>query len=711
MESHTSASWYRVADQRPRLAREARFERHVIRGAAWFVIQSPTTGRVLRLSPEAHAFARRLDGGQSVADAFRYGEQRHGDDALSQDEAIAVLSQLHGAGLLRGELPADAEALFRKASEQERKERRSRRNPIAFRVPLFDPDAFLTAGMPFVAPLFSRIGGVLGALLILLGGVLALEHAPELAAAGDSLLEPSGVMALWFAYPFVKALHELGHGFAVKRYGGEVHEMGLLFLVFIPVPYVDASASAVFPEKGRRMLVAALGILVELGLASLALFLWLAVEPGFVKQLAYAVMLVGGVSTLFFNGNPLLRFDGYYVFSDAVEIPNLASRARAYLSAWARRRWLGLVEVPLPETARGEAPWLVGYALASSTYQLVILFGIAFYLAGQWFFLGVALALFTVVARVALPLGKGLVWLATDPLVGQRRGRAWSGTALLAGAIVLLVFALPLPLHTRSEGVTWLPEDSHVRSGADGFVVALLAEPNRPVKAGDPLLRTRDPLLEARLRALRAERRELAIRVQALAGVDPVRVGIMRERLADAEAALLRARQQESEVLVVSPSDGVFVLEDGRDPLGRHVRKGAVLGYVVDLERATVRVAVPHEKVARLRQGVERVAVRLAHDPGEVIEARIAREVPSASDRLPSPLLGTAGGGSVSVDPADPEGLRTLEPVFQFELALPSGHVRAAGAVASVRFSHGAEPVAGRMIRALRRTFLRQLGV
>ena len=252
-----------------------------------------------------------------------------GDDAPTQDEALQLLGLLHGAGYLRGNLPPDTAALFERLHEEERREARSQRNPVSFRVPLLDPDAFLERWLPWVQPIFTRAGALLTALAIAAAALVALQHTPELLAASDSLLEPESVLALWFSYPVVKVVHELGHAFAVKRWGGSVHEIGVMFLVFLPVPYVDASASAVFPEKHRRMVVSAAGIAVELIMASVALFVWLVVEPGFVRHLAYAVMLVGGVSTLLFNGNPLLRFDGYYVLADAIEIPNLATRGRA----------------------------------------------------------------------------------------------------------------------------------------------------------------------------------------------------------------------------------------------------------------------------------------------------------------------------------------------------------------------------------------------
>ena len=712
MEPLHSPSWYRVAELRPRVSAQARFHRHTYRGETWYVVRNPTTGRVHRLTPAAYALVGLMDGERTTQELWDTVVGRLKDDAPTQDEALRVLGLLHVADLLRCDVTPDTAAMFRSAQEQEGKERRSKRNPIAFRVPLLDPDEFLSRWLHLVRPLFSRTSGAIWCGVVLAAAIAALKHAPELAAGAKTLHEPESLLALWFAYPLVKVLHELGHAFAVKRWGGEVHEMGILFLVFVPVPYVDASASSVFPEKHRRMVVGAAGIAVELFLAAIAIFVWIAVEPGLVRHIAYAVMLVGGVSTLFFNGNPLLRFDGYYVLADGVEIPKLGAKGNQYVGALARRWILGLRETPLPDTTPGEPRWLVGYALSAFAYRMAVMFGIALYLAGRFFFVGVALALFTVFTRIALPLLKHTSYVLTDPVVGERRGRALAGSLGLAAAIAVFVLVLPIPLHTRSEGVIWLPEQSHVRAGAEGFVVDVLAEPHRVVDEGEPLIRTRDPAIEARVRVLEAEQQELRLRVHALTHEDRVQADIVREQLADADAALARAREQQGEVLIRSPTRGFFVMADGKDLVGRYVRQGDVLAYVVDLKRAIARVVVPQQDVALLRERAGAAWVRLVHDPGTVLPARITRQVPAVTDQLPTRALGTAGGGALAVDPMDPEGLRTLEPIFQFDLALPEdAEIHAVGERVYVRFDHGAEPVGQRAYRALRRLFLRQLGV
>ncbi len=341
-----------------------------------------------------------------------------------------------------------------------------------------------------------------------------------------------------------------------------------------------------------------------------------------------------------------------------------------------------------------------------------MLLGIALYLSGRFFLVGVALALAVLGARLALPLLRQLSFVLTDPVVGERRGRALAGSLGLAAAVGALLFALPLPLHTRAQGVIWLPERCQVRAGAEGFVTEVLVEPHSSVHAGEPLIRTRDAPTEARVQALEAERRELRLRVLALSQENRVQTEIAQERLAHSEAALARAREQAGEVLIRSPTDGVFVLAGGEDLVGRLVAQGEVVGYVVDLAAATARVVVSQEEVALLRERAEAAWVRLAHDIGTVLPARISREVPAATDRLPTRALGTAGGGRFAVDPADPDGLRTTERIFQFDLSLPEdAAIPVAGGRVYVRFDHGAEPLAQRGYRALRRLFLRQLGV
>src|SRR5262249_31618300 len=190
---------------------------------------------------------------------------------------------------------------------------------------------FFERTRPLAKWLFGPAGAILWLVVVPPALLLAAQHWQELGAnASDQILAANNVLPLALVYVALKALHEFGHGFAVKAFGGAVHELGVMILVLAPLPYVDASAASGFRSKWRRALVGSAGMIVEVFFAALALYIWLVVEPGLVRALAFDAMVVAGVSTVVFNGNPLLRYDGYYILADLLEIPNLAQRAARY---------------------------------------------------------------------------------------------------------------------------------------------------------------------------------------------------------------------------------------------------------------------------------------------------------------------------------------------------------------------------------------------
>ncbi len=283
------------------------------------------------------------------------------------------------------------------------------RSPLAVRVPLFDPDRLLGVTLPLVRPLFGASGFVAWLALVLTGLVLAVLHWPELTSdVTDRVLATENVALIMCVYPVVKSFHELGHAYATKVWGGEVHEVGVMLLVFIPVLYVDASASAAFRQKHRRIIVGAAGIMVEMALAAVALIVWVHAAPGLGRTVAFNVILIGGVSTLLFNGNPLLRFDGYYIFSDLIGIPNLATRGNAYVFYLIQKHLFKIDGLDNPVTGPGEPKWLACYSVLSFIYRLAVSVGIALFLSAKMLVVGVVMALWAVGAIAMVPLLKGV---------------------------------------------------------------------------------------------------------------------------------------------------------------------------------------------------------------------------------------------------------------------------------------------------------------
>ena len=708
------AAWNRIAPLRPRLRAHTQIICHHYRGKPWYVLQNRISVQFYRFSSGAYGFIRLMDGVRRIQEIWDEIRAVGETPSITREEIVHLMAQLHAADMLHTDLPANVNELFERRRQQRRRKWQSRlMRPLAQRFPLLDPERFLSRALPLVRPLFGRTGFLIWLLVATAGLVLGITHWSELMVHWSSrALDPRNLLLLFLLYPVVKGLHELGHAFAAKAWKGEVHEMGIMLLVLMPIPYVDASAANAFVDKGKRIIVGAAGIMVEVFLSALAMFIWLNVQPGLVRDIAFDVMLIGGVSTVLFNGNPLLKFDGYYILADAIEIPNLGPRSTRYLGYLFKRHLFGLREVQSPVTAPGEPRWFVFYGVASLIYRLVISFVIALFVAGQLFVVGVVLALWALSVQILFPVAKHLGFLLFNPTLRGRRIRPVLVSAVLALATIAFVFGVPLPSWTRAEGVIRLPEQSLVRAGTDGFVLRLLQPDGQTVAKGEPLLRLEDPLLSTRVSILEWRLREVEARLAAQLLKDRVKAEIFKEEMAEIQAELDEARARRERLNIRSPADGTLTVPRAKDLPGRFVRQGELLAYVADLSTITARVVVPQTAVDLVRRQTRDVEARLASQPGATIKASISADVPSATRQLPSRVLGTQGGGTIAVDSRDAEGVRAMNPVFQFDIVLPPDTPHGyAGTRVYVRFDHGKEPLARQWYRSLRQLFLSRLQV
>jgi len=706
-----SPSWYRVAHLRPQLRSHARIHRHQYRGELWYVLEDKLSRRVHRFNPIAYYVIGLLDGRRTVQQIWENASTRFGDDAPTQDEVIRLLGQLHAAEVLQTEAMPDVAELLRRAKRTKKKTwLQNLLSPMAMRFPLVDPDRALERWLPWYRPWFGWAGAIVWLIVVAIGAVNAVSHWNELTEDVTSrVLAPENLLLLWLTFPLLKLAHELGHACAVKAWGGEVHEMGVMFLVLVPVPYVDASAASAFPEKRHRVVVGAGGMIVEVFIASLAFALWLEIQPGILRAVLFNVMLIAGVSTVLFNANPLLRFDGYYIASDLLEIPNLRQRAQQYFSSLLESRLFG-TSAPTSDAGLRERTWLVFFAVASFLYRMTITVSIAAFIATQYFFLGVLLAIWALVTGFLLPVGMLLNYLAFSPRLRRYRVRALATSGAAAALLLILVFLVPLPSWTNAQGVIWDAEQSSVRGATDGFVKRVVAAPGALVHRGDPLIEAEDPLLGSRIRMLEARRSEFEARYYAERVDSLVRAQMTLESMKSAEAELRRAQEKAAGLVLRSPSNGVFVLPSPDDLPGRYLRQGELVGYVIPEGGAAARVVVPQQSVDLVRARTERVTVKLAERLAETYPARIVREVPRASDQVPSLALSQAGGGEIALDPGT--GGRgqpkTLQTHFEFEIQLLSARPIGAGGRVSVRFDHQRETIAEQGWRLLRQLFLRR---
>jgi putative peptide zinc metalloprotease protein len=709
-----SHAWYRVAALKPRLRSHARLYRHRYRGEVWYLLQDPASGRVHRFTPAARTVIAAMDGVRTVEEIWGLANRSLGERAPTQDQVIELLGQLHTADLLQSDVTPDVAELFARGEREVKSRRRAAYgNPMALRIPLWDPNAFLDRVRPWIALVWSRWGAIAWLTVVLPALFLVPPHWPELTHNfSDRVLAVDNLVVLYLLFPVIKAFHELGHATATKAGGGEVHDMGLIVLVLMPVPYVEASAATAFRSKHRRAMVGAAGMAAELFIAALAFYVWLLIEPGIARAALFNVMLIAGVSTVIFNGNPLLRYDAYYILCDLIEMPNLSARALRYWAYLAERYALGVRDAEAPIATRSEKAWFVFYGLASSAYRVFVTIVIALFIAGRFFLLGILLAVWALIAMALLPVFRGLRHVVGSPRLRKQRRRAIAVTFGSAAAVLLPALGVPLPYHTDAEGVVWLSEQAMVRAGASGFVESFLAQPGSQVSPGDPVLRTFDPALQAQLRLSEAKVDELEAAYAAEFVADRARMQIVRDKLEGARAALARAEERAGEAIVRVRASGVFLVPQAADLPGRYFRKGDLVGYVIGEEAPLVRVVVPQDAVDPVRAATGRILVRLIDRPDQVAEGRMVRQVPAGEAYLPSRALATEGGGQIATDPRDTTGPKALERMFQFDVALADApRLGVFGERAYVRFEHRPEPLALRWYRDLRRLFLSRFGV
>lgn len=703
-----SGSWYRAAALKPSLVGGLKIVRQQVRDQLWHVLVEPGSGRQLRLNPAAYAFAGRCDGRSTVEELWQGLLRREGDDAPTQDDILRLLAQLFRAGMVHFDAAPHLSLLFARRGEDQEQRRRNFINPLSLRVRLFDPTRLLDRLLPYAQRVPVRLAAVLWMLTVLLGALAAAVAFPQLKAdALRVLATPSSYAIAWLAYPLVKSLHELGHALAVRRFGGTVHEVGLSLMLLTPAPYVDASAANAFPSARQRALVSAAGIVVELGIAALAVFAWTILAPGLLRDAASVVLLICTISTFLFNANPLMRLDGYYLLSDALQLPNLALRSQAWwASSW--RRLLG-AEAPLPASAlaAGESKWLAAYAPAAFAYRLVLLAALVAWIGHHSWLAGWGVGL-GLAAWLAMQGGRAVLRSADAAPDGPARRRVLRIAAAGAAAFAIVLFTVPLPTSVVTQGVVWPPEHAQLRPETGGFVQEAMARDGESVQQGDVVLQLADADLVAQRDKAASERTGLMAQQYEALLQDPARASDVNEQMARNEAELRHAEDQLAALQLRAQSPGRVVWPHERDMPATYVQRGTMVGYVLGPEPAQVRLVLRDEDLLRVRGRVRDVEVRLADSPWTARAARLRSETPAATRQLPSAALGDKQGGPVAVDPADKDGLRTQAPVFLVDVVVPDLPAGQIGGRAWVKLHLPGEPLGWQIVRNVRQALLRQ---
>jgi putative peptide zinc metalloprotease protein len=653
-------------------------ERQRFGGRAWWVVKDPLGLNYFRFREEEFAVLEMLDGATSIDEIRAAFERRFAPQRITAGEIQAFVSRLHTSGLVIADLPGQGEALY----ERRQLRRRERTlatvaNLLAIRFRGFDPDRFLTWLDRHLGWIFSAwFTAVCLALVAGAVGLVTVEFDVVRSRLPDwhEFFQGSNLIWLAVALGMTKVLHELGHGLACKHFGAECHEMGVMLLALVPCLYCNVSDAWLLPNKWHRVAIAAAGICVELVLASLATLVWWSTGPGLVNQLCLSIMVLSSVNTVLLNGNPLLRYDGYFILASALESPNLAHRSRAWITTTLARACLG-IRLPheriLPERHRG---WFVFYTLASLAYRWFVLVMLLWFLSQLFRPYDLPLVGLAIVALVVMGMVAGATWqMARFFNVPGRMGQVKRPrVAMTVGVVGLLALALAfVPLPTRVYApVTIEPSDSaRVYVIVPGAIDEALVRPGDTVSEGATLATLTNRELEQEIEEVAGQ---LAVQEVTLANLQRQRVSdpsaakqipTVTQAIADFTQRRARLVEQRNRLKLVAPRAGVVLppakrsAERGsRDRLaswsgtplekinrGAWLEAGTLLCLVGDREKLEAVLVIDQADVGQVSAGQE-VEIQLDELPSQTFSGRIAETAEIDLKRAPEQLSVKTGG-------------------------------------------------------------------
>jgi putative peptide zinc metalloprotease protein len=656
-------------------------------GRTYYVVKDPVSMRYYRLKDHEYFLVRYMDGKNTLDDAQKAYEMRYRPDRLKLEELEGFAQQLLTAGLAHNESPKSGKQLYDRRKKRLRSEwMQTLTNILYIKIPVFDPDRLLTRMVKyfrfiFTMPFFLLSVGVMVAALMLVG--THFEMFRSKLPNYHEFFSFKSVAYLWVALGCVKVIHEFGHGLSCKRFGGEVHEMGALLLCFSPALYCNVSDAWTLPNKWHRIIISAAGIYVELIIAAVATFVWWhSADHPFVNNMSLSLMVVCSVSTVVFNANPLMRYDGYYVLADWLEIPNLRERSNRYLTNLFLEHCLG-VEVPPEEyMALWRRILFVVFAVVSYVYRWVITFTVLFFFNNflKPYKLEIVGQLLTF-ASLGSMLGWPLYRLGKNI---HRRGRLpdmkrWRVvvTSCVVAALIGFICFVPLPIgRIRTHGVLETPPENQrkVFVNYPGKLERLFISGGQYVREGDELAIFSNPQLETDIREAASEMKFLE---DAKVGLEQSRKLYQdqsdQKRVNEIEKQLIDTREKlrndatrkhafltniKTERLVLrAPTSGIIGVAPDANDIGKtyEVNEEQRSPFCTIIEPRKMRVCLPvsPSELNRLREQIEQPTDDAVKTIRRLREDKVTLHVQNQPlDELLNDLEKQAHGLHFQIDPA-----------------------------------------------------------
>ena len=568
--------------------------RQLHQGQAWWVVKDPISLSYFRFRPEEYALLDMLDGAVSLEQLKEQFEARFPPRRITLDELARFVATLHRSGLVMGDRPGQGPQLYERRKQRIWKQWMAwLSNIMSMRFRGIDPDWMLTKLDPWFGWLFSppaivaMLAFVSSAMLLVLVNFdvfrSKLPDFHQFFASGNWLY-------LAIALGVTKVLHEFGHGLSCKHYGGECHEMGMMLLVFTPCLYCDVSDSWMLPSKWKRAAIGAAGMYVEVIIASIATYLWWNSHAGIFNQLCLDVMFVSSVSTILFNANPLMRYDGYYILSDILEIPNLRQKATSILGRAASKWCLGIKQPEDPFLPQRKRGLFALYAVASSLYMWMVsasifLFMWSVFKPYRLEVLGQILAAGALWGLVIRPLQSMIKFLNVPGRRDEVKALNVTVSGIVAAVVLAAIALIPLPQRVWCAAELRPRGEEMVYVTVAGRLESLAVKAGDLVKKGQELARLSSIDLDLAIADLEGKASQSRARLNSLQRerfTDPaagLEIGTVEESLKSVEEQLAKKLKDRTELVLVAPRDGIVLPSTSVPPSKEAAAAGKLPGW------------------------------------------------------------------------------------------------------------------------------------
>lgn len=711
-----SDSWFRVSGLRVALLSTVEVRAQTFRGQNWFILQDTYTQRYFRTSEQACKFILSLTRDKTVEDVWEEFVNHYPESAPSQEEVIQILSQLHLSNLLYSLEQADNEAIVARYKKQKNKELLGKFASFLYvRLPLWNPDRLLNRITPVVRLFTGWIAFGIWLAVLLLGIFTAFKHREALIDQSQGVLSVSNLPWLYVCLSVLKLFHEAGHAFVCKRYGGEVRTFGVMFLLLTPLPYVDATSSWGFPNRWQRIYASFAGMAVEFFFAAAAVVVWAATGPGLTNSLAFNVMFIGSISSLLFNGNPLLRFDAYYMLSDYAEIPNLYQKSQQQWKYFGDRYILGNTTATGKATDQREWYWLTIYGCLSFIYLMIVTFGISLFLMDQWLPLGLLVLGMTLYSKLGVPVYH-LFRHVTGPKSQANRQRAVGSVAAIVLGLVVLIGIIPLPDSVRAPGILQANGSNVIYLQTPGQLDKLYVRHGDKVSAGQRLASLNNTDLLAELDAARHAREEASVQYLQALHKSTHEIEATQQQLDTLDGRLADLNNQLSRLEIRADQDGEWVAPELHEMVGGWLQRGYAMGEIVNRRSFRFLAVIPQEQAEYLfKNTFRKMELRLSGQVDNTLPLARVNIIPFQSQKLPSLSLGWTGGGDIPVTSNESTGARARDSFYTLYADIPSAQLPAMTALhglsGTMRIQLTPQPAALQAYRAFKQLIQKRYGL